>query len=146
MISRSVEETFNCSYAFGSSLKPGSVICFFGDLGAGKTTFIKGLVHGAAGCPVEEVTSPTFTYLNIYSGSQVVYHFDLYRLRDAEEFLSMGFEDYLFTDGICCIEWSEKIQQLLPDDAIVIKISHLEDGARAIEISNASMKEDNAQG
>lgn len=132
---RSLTETFDLSRSFGAQLKPGSIICFFGDLGAGKTTFIKGLVHGVSGFPPEEVTSPTFTYLNIYQGNSLtVYHFDLYRLRDAEEFLTMGFEDYLYAGGICCIEWSERIRDLLPPEVIVVKISHLEQEAREILI------------
>lgn len=133
-ITRSVEETLDYSRAFGAGLKSGTVVCFFGDLGAGKTTFIKGVVQGAAGCSMEKVTSPTFTYLNIYQGKTTIYHFDLYRLRDADEFLAMGFEDYLFADGICCVEWSEKIEQLLPVHVIEVRISHLGEGERVIEI------------
>jgi tRNA threonylcarbamoyladenosine biosynthesis protein TsaE len=124
IISRSVEETHAAAFRLGEQLQPNSVLCFFGDLGSGKTTFIKGLVEGAAGIPSTYVNSPTFTYLNIYEGRQTLYHFDLYRLRDVDEFLSMGFEEYLTAGGICCIEWSERIELLLPEDCIQIVMSH----------------------
>ena len=75
---------------------------------------MKGLVAGATGLPSAEVSSPTFVYMNIYSGCKTVYHFDLYRLRAADEFLSMGFDDYFFANGLCCVEWSEKIEAFLP--------------------------------
>ena len=77
---------------------------------AGKTTFIKGLIHAAAQIASSEVQSPTFNYLNIYEGRKTIYHFDLYRLRDRDEFLSMGFDEFFDAGGICCIEWSERIE------------------------------------
>lgn len=121
--------------SFGSKLKPNDVLCFFGDLGSGKTTFIKGLVEGATGLSAHAVSSPTFTYLNIYTGTQqVVYHFDLYRLRDVDEFLSMGFDEYMTASGICCIEWSERIVDLLPPQLIRIVMGLAENGGRNIEI------------
>lgn len=108
----SAQETEEIGRELGKKLTPGSVICFFGELGAGKTTLIKGIVS-AVSSSSELVNSPTFVYLNIYSGTPPVYHFDLYRLRDADEFLGMGFDEFLHADGICCIEWSERIKGLL---------------------------------
>jgi tRNA threonylcarbamoyladenosine biosynthesis protein TsaE len=111
-------------------------LCFFGDLGSGKTTFIKGLVEEASGVSSHEVNSPTFSYLNIYSGPRgTVYHFDLYRLRDVDEFLSMGFDEYMDAGGICCIEWSERIAQLLPAQFIKITMIPSAKGGREIEIN-----------
>ena len=130
----SPQETIHAGYELGGLLPSGSIVCFFGDLGAGKTTFIKGLTAAVTGHRTIEVNSPTFAYLNIYSGIKTVYHFDLYRLRDADEFLSMGFDEYLFAGGICCIEWSEKIEKILPPDSIKVMISHLEPSVRAIRI------------
>ena len=111
-------------YAFGRGLKPNSVVCFSGDLASGKTTFIKGVVAGAAQCHTDIVNSPTFVYLNIYAGKIKVYHFDLYRMQGVDDFLSMGFEDLLFAQGICCIEWSERIAALLPENCMRIQMSH----------------------
>lgn len=120
----------------GRRLKPGAIICLFGDLAAGKTTFIKGLVVGAACLDASVVQSPTFAYLNIYEGSQKIYHFDLYRLRDADEFLSMGFDEFFDRNGICCIEWSERIASFLPPEVIYVLISHEEENKRTIAITH----------
>lgn len=127
-------ETRAFAAEWGRQLKKNSIVCFFGDLGAGKTTFIKGLVEGAAEVSSDLVNSPTFVYLNIYKGKITIYHFDLYRLRDTDEFLSMGFEEYLFTDGLCCIEWSEKIEPLLPPHVIRVTINHQGENKRHIRI------------
>jgi len=121
----SPEETIAYGIEFGKSLTDNSVVCFFGDLGAGKTTFIKGLVQGFANYGPDQVNSPTFVYLNIYSGGRTVYHFDLYRLRDSDEFLSMGFDDVFYAGGICCVEWSEKIQAILPEQCIYVTLRGL---------------------
>ncbi len=130
----SEEETRAIGYAFGQQLPLNSVVCFFGELGAGKTTFIKGLAAGAAGISPEQVQSPTFVYLNIHRGLSTVYHFDLYRLHDAEEFLSMGFDEYFFADGICCVEWSEKVAELLPPHRIEVHLAHKDEQSREITV------------
>lgn len=130
-------ETRAFAAEWGRQLKKNSIVCFFGDLGAGKTTFIKGLVEGAAEIPPEQVNSPTFVYLNIYQGKATIYHFDLYRLRDMDEFLSMGFEEYLFAGGLCCIEWSEKIAPLLPSETIRVTLDHLGETKRRITIEGS---------
>lgn len=121
-------------------------MCLFGDLGAGKTTLVKGIAkglqkkgrlenHSQEGME-SQVTSPTFTYLNIYAGSPPLYHFDLYRLRDGDEFLSMGFEEFLHGSGICCLEWSEKITPLIPPEAIQVTLLHQGGDKRAIITSS----------
>lgn len=133
-ICKTAEETRSFSLETGRKLVKGEIVAFFGNLGAGKTTFIKGIVEAVGGYPRENVTSPTFSYLNIYETTIPLYHFDLYRLRDSDEFLSMGFEEYLFAGGICCIEWSEKIEELLPEATTRITLSHREDGGRLIEV------------
>jgi len=136
IVSRSESETYELSFEFGQQLNKGAVVCLFGGLGAGKTTFIKGLAAGAAGYPSENVSSPTFVYLNVYEGEKNIYHFDLYRLRDSDEFLSAGFDEYLDHGGICCIEWSEKIADLIPDNAISVHFSHVDENSREILIQN----------
>ncbi|MCB1112938.1 MAG: tRNA (adenosine(37)-N6)-threonylcarbamoyltransferase complex ATPase subunit type 1 TsaE [Chlamydiia bacterium] len=132
---RSEEETIALGRRIGAQLKAGSVLCFFGDLGAGKTTLIKGIAAGVSGCDPDEVNSPTFVYLNIYEGNLPVYHFDLYRLHGIEEFLSMGFDEYFSAGGICCVEWSERISQLLPDDFIEVRLEHCGEQIRDVAIS-----------
>lgn len=124
LISRSQEETIALGEEFGSTLEVGSVVCFFGDLGAGKTTFIKGLVKGFSGYPSEHVNSPTFVYLNIYKEVKTVYHFDLYRLKNSEQFISMGFDEMFYMAGVSLLEWSEKIEDILPENRIQITIKH----------------------
>lgn len=132
----SAPETYELGKKFGEKLLQNSVVCFFGDLGAGKTTFIKGLAAGVLGGEADEVSSPTFTYLNVYHGIKTLYHFDLYRLRDADEFLSMGFDEFFDAGGISCLEWAEKIARLIPDGAITVKMCHLGGDQRTVEISS----------
>jgi tRNA threonylcarbamoyladenosine biosynthesis protein TsaE len=137
VLSYSAAETFAMGAAFGKQLPPNSVVFFYGDLGAGKTTFIKGVVSGAADIADSEVTSPTFAYLNIYRGAKTVYHFDLYRLRDADEFLAMGFDEMFDAGGICCIEWAEKIAALDIAEVLCVRLTHVEEGVRRIEINQS---------
>lgn len=131
----SADETFQLGRSFGSSLPKNAVIALFGDLGAGKTTFIKGLVEGAGFLDSRYVSSPTFALLNIYEGNKTIYHFDLYRLKDKEEFFRSGFDEYFSAGGICCMEWAEKIEEELPAGSYKINISHLGAEKRQIEIS-----------
>lgn len=137
-ITSSAEELIELGVQVGKTLPPNAIVCFFGDLAAGKTTFIKGLVSGAADYPIDDVNSPTFTYLNIYSGKITVYHFDLYRLQDQDEFFAMGFQEYFDAEGICCIEWSERIESELPRRAIKIHLEHWDNLSRKIKISQSA--------
>lgn len=134
IVCHSEEEMLAFSSEFGKTLEEGDVVCFFGDLGAGKTTFIKGLALASAQIPVKEVCSPTFVYLNVYEGSKTIYHFDLYRLSRAQDFLSAGFDEFLDAGGICCIEWSEKIHNLIPEGAILVYLSYLGENVRQVKI------------
>lgn len=134
-ISHSASDTRALGELLGSTLPSNSVICFFGDLGAGKTTFIKGLAAGLLGTSGEEVGSPTFTYLNIYhSQRSTLYHFDLYRLHGVDDFLAMGFDEMLYAGGVCCIEWAEKIAELKITGALCVKIDHLQENIREITV------------
>ena len=99
-------------------LEAGDVIGFFGDLGSGKTRTIQGICHGL-GCG-DQVSSPTFTIINEYRGKYPVYHFDLYRIESENEIFDLGYEEYFYNDGICLIEWAERVQSLLPSDHIEI--------------------------
>jgi tRNA threonylcarbamoyladenosine biosynthesis protein TsaE len=133
--SNSQEETIGCGKKLARDVSSGSIICLFGELGAGKTTFIKGVVSELSGVEPEQVCSPTFSYLNIYEGKCAVYHFDLYRLSGADDFLSLGFEEYLNSTGVCCIEWSERILPILPKDTLHVTLSHNGEGRRRISIA-----------
>jgi tRNA threonylcarbamoyladenosine biosynthesis protein TsaE len=130
----SSEETQAAGARLGKSLQGNEIIAFFGDLGAGKTTFIKGLISALTGCSPDEITSPTFNYLHVYEGKVPVYHFDLYRLAAAEQFEGAGFSEYFQMGGICCLEWAEKIENKLPLRAIRITIQHQGPNNRLIEI------------
>ena len=113
-------------------LKPGDVIAFFGDLGAGKTAFTRGLARGLG---IEEpVTSPTYTIVNEYlSGRMPLFHFDMYRLGSSEELFDIGWEDYLARGGVCAVEWSENVEDAL-EHAIRVSIRRLGDRDREILI------------
>lgn len=132
-ISKSVEETIRAGYEFGKQLKPGDVVCLTGDLGAGKTHFVKG-VASYFGITPEKVSSPTYTLIHEYSGELPVYHFDCYRLKSETEAIEIGAEEYFYGEGVCLIEWPEKIGSLIPEDAIWIQISHLPDQKRELVI------------
>lgn len=119
--SASVEETEALGADLVRRLSPGSVVAFTGDLGAGKTAFVRGMARGL-GIP-HRVTSPTFTIVNEYEGGTLpLFHFDMYRLRSSEELFDIGWEDFLSRGGICAVEWSENIQDALEPDTIYIDI------------------------
>ncbi len=115
------EETFELGKRFGESAGSGEVYSLAGDLGAGKTVFAKGF---AAGLGIsEEVTSPTFTIMQIYEGGRLdLYHYDAYRIEDPEEMEEIGYSDYFFGNGVCLIEWAENIEDYLPDHIKVVTI------------------------
>lgn len=112
------------------------VILFYGDMGVGKTTLIKILCKKLG---VEELTnSPTFSIVNEYLSNQnkTIYHFDFYRIEEEEEVFDMGYEDYFFEDSFCFIEWPEKIPNLLPDDAVKVKIKLGDENNRIISVAH----------
>ena len=109
------------------SLPSKAVLALSGDLGAGKTTFVQGLAEGLG--IQERIQSPTFVLLNIYEGLK---HFDLYRMKTSSDFTQLGFDEYFETDGICAIEWPERIQDILPPDTIYIHFTHEKEGRLAV--------------
>lgn len=118
-----LEQTRQVAEAFAKSLKNPMVVLLNGDLGSGKTTFVKEVVK-ALGCD-DLVTSPTFTLLNTYNAKFPIYHFDMYRLSSAEEAMNVGFEEYFdkrTLDGVCFVEWSENVEGLIGDVDFVIDI------------------------
>nr|AAN10192.1 YjeE [Candidatus Fritschea bemisiae] len=106
------------------------VLCLVGDIGAGKTTFSKGFASELVGISENQICSPTFNYLNIYEGICTLYHFDCYRLKDGWDFLNRGFDEYF--EGLCLIEWSEKIEAVLPEKRNVVTIEPIEKDKRVI--------------
>lgn len=119
--STSPEETITYGRAFAKELHPGDVVCLYGDLGAGKTHFVKGIAEGL-GINRDEVQSPTFTLINELDGTMPLYHFDCYRMESPREAIEIGAEEYFYGDGVSIIEWPERIESLLPPQAIRITI------------------------
>ena len=120
-ISHSPAETEAIGESLGSRLRSGTVLAYLGDLGMGKTAFTRGLARGL-GCP-GRVTSPTFTIVNEYEGRIPLFHFDMYRLSDSDDLFDIGWEDYLARNGVCAVEWSERISDVLPEDTLYVTIS-----------------------
>jgi len=110
------------------------VIAMTGTLAAGKTTITKGIARALG---IEDtITSPTFCLISEYSGKMPLYHMDVYRLEGSEDFANLGVEDMLYGDGVCIIEWSEKVKSELPKKTIFMTITPLENGERDIQIEN----------
>lgn len=132
----SVSQTIEWAKKWAKShLKQGSVVCLRGDLGAGKTHFVKGVAQ-AFGISDTEVNSPTFTLIHEYrTGKIPLFHFDCYRFKHPDEALEIGLDDYLYGDGICCIEWPERIESHLPENRFEVHISHQGNEKRRIKWS-----------
>jgi tRNA threonylcarbamoyladenosine biosynthesis protein TsaE len=114
----SPEETVQIAKKVADHLSKGSIVCLDGDLGAGKTIFAKGLIKALG--VIDLVTSPTFTIVNEYRGRFPVYHFDVYRIDNPYEMYDIGFDEYIFGEGISVIEWGSKIKEILPDKYVEI--------------------------
>ena len=139
-ITHSPAETEAIGAALGAKLKPGAVIAYQGDLGAGKTAFTRGLARGL-GCR-GRVTSPTFTIVNEYEGSGLpLFHFDMYRLGGSDDLFDIGWEDYLDRGGVCAVEWSEMVTDALPSGTIFVRFSRSSenDSWRTITIEGVDM-------
>ncbi len=131
-ITNTPQETEAVGAALGQVLTPGTIVAYRGDLGAGKTAFTRGLARGL-GCR-EPVTSPTYTIVNEYlSGRIPLFHFDMYRLRCADDLWGIGWDDYLDRGGVCAVEWSENVTEAM-EDAIWVTIEKTGDESRRITI------------
>ncbi|HEZ7989076.1 MAG TPA: tRNA (adenosine(37)-N6)-threonylcarbamoyltransferase complex ATPase subunit type 1 TsaE [Ruminococcus sp.] len=131
----SPEETIDAAKKLGSMLHAGDIIAYQGGLGAGKTTFTRGLAIGLG--LGDNVFSPTFSLVNEYKGKNIsLYHFDMYRISGEDDLESTGFYDYPFEDNIVAVEWSENIADFLPENTIYITISRIDDDTREIIIEN----------
>lgn len=110
----------------GAEAKPGTIIALIGDLGTGKTTLTKYIAEGLGVTDI--ITSPTFNIVKEYdSGRLPLYHFDVYRISDPDEMFEIGYEEYFFGEGVCVVEWADLIEELIPEDAMVINIQYGQD-------------------
>jgi len=132
----SAEETRALGEQLARTLSAGAVIALHGELGAGKTQLAKGLAAGL-GVDPDRVSSPTFTLVHEYEGTVPVYHMDGYRTKRPEEFLALGIEEYLYGDGVCVIEWPERLGDLLPPDTLHLELSHGGHDTRHIRMKQA---------
>lgn len=135
--SRSEDETRSIGRTFAAQLHPGDVIALDGDLGCGKTAFVKGIAE-YFGC-ADDVASPTFTLINQYDGEIPLFHFDVYRLENPSIEECDWMDDYLFGDGICLIEWADNISAVLPEGTVYVRLSKTDDdeNTRMITIENS---------
>ena len=131
------KETEAIGEAFGRSVKDGTVIAMYGDLGAGKTAFVRGMARGMG--ISERVSSPTFTIVNEYLGERTLIHFDMYRLGSADELFDIGWEDYLARGAVCAVEWSENVEEAFYGDEVRLTIEKLSDTSRKITIEGADV-------
>ena len=132
IISNSSEETFTFAKELGKTILKKSIVALYGNLGAGKTIFAKGLAAGLG--IVDEITSPTFSLLEVYEGNITLYHFDLYRIDDPDEFLNLSFEEYWEGDGVSVIEWPEIAENILPKKRINVWIEYIDENIRRITV------------
>jgi tRNA threonylcarbamoyladenosine biosynthesis protein TsaE len=123
ILSKSSAETIKFGEQLGRKLKCGDIVCFFGDLGSGKTTLIKGIAKGMR-IRQTKVNSPTFVLMNIYQGRLPLFHFDLYRLNDVQEIRSIGYDEFVYDDGVSVIEWADRLGDHLPEEYLKVELKH----------------------
>ncbi|MBQ3258006.1 MAG: tRNA (adenosine(37)-N6)-threonylcarbamoyltransferase complex ATPase subunit type 1 TsaE [Oscillospiraceae bacterium] len=131
------KETEAVGEQFGRTVKDGTVVAMYGDLGAGKTAFVRGMARGMG--ITERVSSPTFTIVNEYLGDRTLIHFDMYRLGSADELFDIGWEDYLARGAVCAVEWSENVEEAFYGDEIILTIEKTSDTSRKITIEGADL-------
>ena len=125
-------ETEAAGATFAEGLQPGAVVAMYGDLGAGKTAFVRGMARGLG--ITARVQSPTFTIVNEYEGEKPLFHFDMYRLGSADELFDIGWEDYLARGGICAVEWSENVREAFDGTELVVDIRRTGETSREVTI------------
>lgn len=132
VLTHTPEETEKAGEALAKTLTSGAVVALYGDLGMGKTAFVRGMARGLNS--PNRVTSPTFTIVNEYSGDLELFHFDMYRLKNSDELFEIGWEDYLSRGGVCVVEWSENVTDAFDGTEIKVKIEKLSDTDRKITV------------
>lgn len=138
----SSRETEELGAAIGSLLEPGAFLALQGTLGGGKTCLTRGLVAALAPQSAALVASPTYAIMNSYPGDTPVYHFDFYRLAGDDDIAELGFEEYFQGDGVCVVEWSERLEELLPDDVLTLLFEYDGDDRRRITMTGSGQKSD----
>jgi len=133
LITKGSSETINFGKKIAKRLKKGDIIALFGNLGAGKTTLVKGIAKGL-GVKERTVNSPSFVLLKQYKGKLPLYHFDFYRIKKAQEAYSIGLEEFLFSDGISVIEWADRIKTFLPKQYLGIELKFKSENQRKINL------------
>ena len=134
-LSKSEGETAGFGREFAKRLRPGSFVALYGDLGAGKTQFVKGICDSFN--VTEVVNSPTFTIVNEYHGNLPVFHIDLYRMKNIEEILGIGFDEYSEAGGVCLVEWAEKLDGIIPEKRFDVKMAVVDDTTREIIVESS---------
>ena len=134
IISKSPEETIKLGMQLAKNFKVGDIVCLVGDLGTGKTTLIQGIAQGLK-IKKTKVNSPTFVLMNVYYGKFTLYHLDLYRLADAGDINSIGYEEFLYGDGVAVVEWADRLGSLLPEEYLQINLNHKKLNEREIQLS-----------
>ncbi|KAA3636010.1 MAG: tRNA (adenosine(37)-N6)-threonylcarbamoyltransferase complex ATPase subunit type 1 TsaE [Calditrichaeota bacterium] len=134
IVSHSERETELLAQKILSFLTPQDVLILSGELGAGKTLFVRGLAK-ALGLNIDEVNSPSYTIVNEYPGEKAMYHFDLYRMADTSELVEIGWDDYLLKEGLVVVEWGERAEDFLPDRYFLIEFTILTETERELSIS-----------
>ena len=129
-ISNSEKETIELGVKYAKSLNSGDVVLLNGEMGGGKTAFTKGIAKGLGITDI--VTSPTYAYMNDYSGK--LYHYDCYRLTSGEDAEALGLTDYFYGNGVCVIEWSENIKSVLPNKVKIVEIKKIDENKREITL------------
>jgi len=137
VVCKTEEEMENLGRELAKTFKAGTVVSLRGSLGAGKTVFARGVAR-ALGIN-EAIVSPTFTLIQEYEGTLPMYHMDLYRITSVEDFQMTGGEDLMYNGGVCLIEWSEVIEELLPKDTVYIQITVKADSSRTVEIKGPGL-------
>jgi tRNA threonylcarbamoyladenosine biosynthesis protein TsaE len=134
IIISSLEETIELGRQLGSNALPGDIITLSGDLGAGKTTLTQAIGKGLEVPDDCYITSPTFSLLHEYPGRLMLYHMDLYRLSGEEEFIDLGFEEYLYGSGLTVIEWPDRLSTVMPEDRLHIELTIIDETSRSAEL------------
>jgi len=142
IITGSSQETEQLGVCIGSLLHPGCFVALQGGLGGGKTCLTRGVVDALAPQSAHLVASPTYAIMNCYPGATPVYHFDFYRLAGDDDIAELGFEEYFSGEGVCIVEWSERLTELLPSDLLTILFEYGGDDRRVITLTSSGQKSD----
>lgn len=133
--SKNTTETIELGQKIGKLLHKGDVVALSGELGSGKTVLVKGVAEGLGVSEYDCVNSPTFVILKEYAGRAPLYHFDVYRLKDIREFSTVGYGEYFYGNGVCVIEWADKIKEALPEKYLLVEIEITGENERRFKLT-----------